>query len=89
LGSPEQLSEYKRRREALRITEGWAKNWGCSFCDEVGPGLPLWTPKGTVFHLLEDFLKQEQVKQGYQPVVTGYLKSQVTGRVQRRLVGDG
>jgi len=31
--SPEQLSEYKRRkkRHCGEITEGWAKNWGCSF----------------------------------------------------------
>jgi len=31
--SPEQLSEYKRRKERHcgEITEGWAKNWGCSF----------------------------------------------------------
>jgi threonyl-tRNA synthetase len=53
----------------------------------VGPGLPLWTPKGTVLRsILEDFLKQEQLKRGYQQVVTltlvesNYLKSQVTGR---------
>jgi threonyl-tRNA synthetase len=40
----------------------------------VGPGLPLWTPKGTLLRsTLEDFLKQEQVKRGYQPVVTPHI----------------
>jgi threonyl-tRNA synthetase len=40
----------------------------------VGPGLPLWTPKGTVLRsLLEDFLKQEQLKRGYLPVVTPHI----------------
>jgi threonyl-tRNA synthetase len=34
----------------------------------------LWTPKGTVLRsLLEDFLKQEQLKRGYQPVVTPHI----------------
>jgi threonyl-tRNA synthetase len=36
--------------------------------------LPLWTPKGTILRsLLEDFLKQEQLKRGYLPVVTPHL----------------
>jgi threonyl-tRNA synthetase len=40
----------------------------------VGPGLPLWTPKGTVIRtLLEDFLKQEQIKRGYLSVVTPHI----------------
>ncbi|MFS8825993.1 threonine--tRNA ligase, partial [Synechococcus sp. R6-6] len=41
---------------------------------EVGPGLPLWTPKGTILRsVLEDFLKQEQLKRGYLPVVTPHI----------------
>ncbi|MEO0867347.1 MAG: threonine--tRNA ligase, partial [Cyanobacteria bacterium J06642_11] len=41
---------------------------------DVGPGLPLWTPKGTLLRsTLEDFLKQEQVKRGYLPVVTPHI----------------
>jgi threonyl-tRNA synthetase len=75
--SPEQLSEYKRRKEeALRRDHRrLGKELGLFiFSDEVGPGLPLWTPKGTVLRsLLEDFLKQEQVKRGYQPVVTPHI----------------
>jgi threonyl-tRNA synthetase len=75
--SPEQLAEYKRRREeALRRDHRkLGKELGLFiFSDPVGPGLPLWTPKGTVLRsTLEDFLKQEQVKRGYQPVVTPHI----------------
>ena len=75
--TPEQLAEYKRRKEeALRRDHRrLGKELGLFiFADEVGPGLPLWTPKGTVLRfLLEDFLKQEQLKRGYQPVVTPHI----------------
>jgi threonyl-tRNA synthetase len=44
------------------------------FADIVGPGLPLWTPKGTVLRsTLEDYLKREQLKRGYLPVVTPHI----------------
>jgi threonyl-tRNA synthetase len=40
----------------------------------VGPGLPLWTPKGTLLRsTLEDFLKKEQVKRGYLGVTTPHI----------------
>ena len=75
--APEQLAEYKRRKEeALRRDHRrLGKELGLFiFSDEVGPGLPLWTPKGTMLRsLLEDFLKQEQIKRGYQPVVTPHI----------------
>ena len=75
--TPEQLVEYKRRKEeALRRDHRrLGKELGLFiFSDEVGPGLPLWTPKGTVLRsVLEDFLKQEQLKRGYQPVVTPHI----------------
>jgi threonyl-tRNA synthetase len=75
--SPEQLTEYKRRKEeALRRDHRkLGKELGLFiFSDLVGPGLPLWTPKGTLLRsLLEDFLKQEQIKRGYQPVVTPHI----------------
>lgn len=45
-----------------------------TFSQEVGPGLPLWLPKGTVLRdTLSDFLKQEQIRRGYQPVVTPHI----------------
>jgi threonyl-tRNA synthetase len=75
--TPEQLAEYKRRKEeALRRDHRkLGKELGLFiFSDDVGPGLPLWTPKGTILRsLLEDFLKQEQLKRGYLPVVTPHI----------------
>ncbi len=75
--TPEQLAEYKRRKEeALRRDHRrLGKELGLFiFSDSVGPGLPMWTPKGTVLRsLLEDFLKQEQIRRGYQQVVTPHI----------------
>jgi len=75
--SPEQLEEHKRRKEeALRRDHRkLGKELGLFiFADDVGPGLPLWTPKGTILRsTLEDFLKQEQLKRGYLPVVTPHI----------------
>lgn len=46
------------------------------FSEKVGSGLPLWLPKGTaVRQRLEDFLKKEQIKRGYQPVITPHIGS--------------
>jgi threonyl-tRNA synthetase len=79
--TPEQLVEYKRRKEeALRRDHRkLGKELGLFvFSDQVGPGLPMWTPKGTLLRsTLEDFLKREQVNRGYQPVVTPHV-----GRVE-------
>ena len=75
--SPEQLAEYKRRKEeALRRDHRkLGKELGLFiFSEQVGPGLPLWTPKGTLLRsVLEDFLKKEQLKRGYLPVVTPHI----------------
>jgi len=75
--TPEQLAEYKRRREEAKKRDHrrLGKELGLFiFSDEVGPGLPLWTPKGTMLRsTLEDFLKQEQIKRGYLPVVTPHI----------------
>ncbi|MDY6781041.1 MAG: threonine--tRNA ligase [Cyanobacteriota bacterium] len=75
--TPEQLAEYKRRKqEALkRDHRKLGKELGLFiFSDPVGPGLPLWTPKGTILRsTLEDFLKHEQLKRGYQQVVTPHV----------------
>lgn len=75
--TPEQLTEYKRRKEEAmrRDHRKLGKELGLFiFSDLVGPGLPLWTPKGTLLRsLLEDFLKQEQLKRGYLPVVTPHI----------------
>ena len=75
--TPEQLAEYQRRKEEAmrRDHRKIGKELGLFvFADLVGPGLPLWTPKGTVLRsTLEDFLKKEQVKRGYLSVVTPHI----------------
>ena len=44
---------------------------------EVGSGLILWMPKGaTVRGVLENFIKEELVKRGYQPVYTPHIGKQ-------------
>ncbi len=44
----------------------------------IGGGLPIWLPNGTVIRrTLEDFLRKEQVKRGYQEVITPHI-----GRLQ-------
>ena len=75
--TPEQLQEYRRRKqEALkRDHRKLGKELGLFVLnDVVGPGLPMWTPKGTLLRsTLQDFLKQEQQKRGYQEVVTPHI----------------
>jgi threonyl-tRNA synthetase len=44
------------------------------FSERVGAGLPIWLPKGTALRSrLENFLKDEQIKRGYQPVITPHI----------------
>ena len=44
------------------------------FSERVGMGLPIWLPKGTAVRTrLEDFMKNEQLKRGYQPVITPHI----------------
>ena len=75
--TPEQLTEYKRRKEEAlkRDHRKLGKELGLFvFSDSIGPGLPLWTPKGTVLRsTLENFLKEEQIKRGYLSVVTPHI----------------
>ncbi len=45
-----------------------------TFSERVGLGLPLWLPKGTMLReRLEQFLRKEQIKRGYDPVVTPHI----------------
>ena len=42
--------------------------------DTVGPGLPMWMPKGTIIRMeLEGWLRGELLKRGYQPVITPHI----------------
>jgi threonyl-tRNA synthetase len=45
-----------------------------TFSQRVGPGLPLWLPKGAQLReRLEDFLKKVQRDTGYEPVITPHI----------------
>jgi len=42
--------------------------------EQVGPGLPMWLPKGTTLRkTLREVLQEEQIKQGYKPVCTPHI----------------
>ncbi len=75
--TPAQLEEFLRREEEAKKRDHrkLGKELGLfTFSDLVGPGLPLWTPKGTILrYTLEEFLRKEQVKRGYQQVVTPHI----------------
>ena len=70
----EQVEEAKRRDHRVL-----GKKLGLFHINaEVGQGLCLWLPKGaTIRALLEDFIKQELLKRGYQPVYSPHI-----GRVE-------
>jgi threonyl-tRNA synthetase len=45
-----------------------------TFSQKVGAGLPLWMPKGALLReKLENFLKEVQVRYGYQPVISPHI----------------
>lgn len=45
-----------------------------AFSQKVGPGLPLWLPKGTMLReTLTAFLRAEQLRRGYLPVMTPHI----------------
>ena len=42
--------------------------------NNVGSGLPIWLPKGTILReTLENYLRGEQKKRGYEPVITPHI----------------
>jgi threonyl-tRNA synthetase len=44
------------------------------FSDDVGPGLPLFTPKGEMLrHIMESYVRETQTRYGYEHVWTGHL----------------
>lgn len=44
------------------------------FSQKIGAGLPIWLPKGAVLReTLESFLRDEQKKRGYLPVITPHI----------------
>jgi len=45
-----------------------------TFSDKVGPGLPMWTPKGAIVReTLQAFMRKEQERRGYKPVITPHI----------------
>lgn len=44
------------------------------FSPKIGSGLPVWLPKGAILRdTLEKFLREEQTKRGYLPVITPHI----------------
>ncbi|MGC8669124.1 MAG: threonine--tRNA ligase [Chthonomonadales bacterium] len=75
----EELQRYLQRLEEARKRDHrvLGRELGLfMFSPDVGPGLPLWLPKGAVLRdTLEQFLKREQLRRGYQQVVTPHIGS--------------
>jgi threonyl-tRNA synthetase len=63
--------EEARRRDHRRL----GKELGLFyFSDEIGPGIPLFTPRGEIVrHLMEDYVRDVQTRYGYQHVWTGHV----------------
>ena len=77
--SQKELDEHLKRMEEARARDHrkLGRELGLFVLSpEVGPGLPLWTPKGTQLRFnLESFIRGELVKRGYQMVVTPHIAS--------------
>ncbi|OGN73649.1 MAG: threonine--tRNA ligase [Chloroflexi bacterium GWB2_49_20] len=75
--TPKELEEYlwqleeAKKRDHRRL----GKELGLfHFSDDVGPGLPLFTPKGEMLrHLMETYVRDLQTRYGYSHVWTGHL----------------
>ena len=75
--TPKELEEYlwqleeAKKRDHRRL----GKELGLfHFSDDVGPGLPLFTPKGEMLrHLMESYVRELQTRYGYSHVWTGHL----------------
>ncbi|MDD6210926.1 MAG: threonine--tRNA ligase [Bacteroidales bacterium] len=66
-----QLLEEAKKRDHRKIGKDLEL---FMFSQAVGPGLPLWLPKGTQLRTrLEDFLKRIQKRFGYQQVMTPHI----------------
>ena len=71
------LEEYLNQVEEAKKRDHrkLGKEMGIYMIDKmVGSGLPLWLPKGTTLRrTLEAFLRVEQIKRGYQEVITPHI----------------
>ncbi|HKY78830.1 MAG TPA: threonine--tRNA ligase [Anaerolineales bacterium] len=73
----QQLEEYLWQQEEAKKRDHrkLGKELGLFyFSDDIGPGIPLFTPKGEMLrHLMEDYVRETQTRYGYQHVWTGHL----------------
>ena len=72
-----QLQEYLDRLEQARARDHRVLGKKLElfmFSEKVGPGLPLWLPAGTTLReTLVNFLREEQLRRGYEPVITPHI----------------
>jgi threonyl-tRNA synthetase len=75
--SKQELDDYLHRLDEARKRDHrkLGKELGLFyFSDDVGPGLPLFTPKGEMLrYLMEGFVRETQTRYGYQHVWTGHM----------------
>jgi threonyl-tRNA synthetase len=75
--SPQELEDYLWRLEEARKRDHrkLGKELGLFyFSEDVGPGLPLFTPKGeSLRHTMETYVRELQAAYGYQHVWTGHV----------------
>ncbi len=75
--TPQQLEEYlwKLEEAKKRDHRKLGKELGLFyFSEDVGPGLPLFSPKGEIIrHLMEEYVREVQTKYGFQHVWTGHM----------------
>lgn len=75
--TPAELEEFlwKQEEAKKRDHRKLGKELGLFyFSDDVGPGLPLFTPKGEMLrHVMESYVRETQTRYGYQHVWTGHV----------------
>src|SRR5574337_624957 len=73
----EELEQYlwKQEEDKKRDHRKLGKELGLFyFSDAIGPGLPLFTPRGeTLRHIMESYVRETQARYGYQHVWTGHM----------------
>ncbi|HJW83729.1 MAG TPA: threonine--tRNA ligase [Anaerolineae bacterium] len=74
---PAELEAYLRQLDEAKKRDHrkLGKELGLfAFSDDIGPGLPLFTPKGEILrHTMETYVRETQTRYGYQHVWTGHM----------------
>jgi threonyl-tRNA synthetase len=75
--SKQELEQYLHRLEEARRRDHrrLGRELGLFyFSDDIGPGLPLFTPKGEMLrYVMESYVRETQTRYGYQHVWTGHM----------------